>query len=330
MLKFINMKILCIKNLLHHYQDMKIKILVILILSLTLSGCSRGLPKIAINEGFISINEISKAEYIKTLERLKSESEKREDLEISLVDKFIFPNSNSPIVIKKIGDWREIVISDQLSSYVDGKINKNIDEIILYYKNTRAGETFPDSVICYQEECVDVTATYLFAEIEHTSGMELFPDSFFGVTPQDIANIGRLGNLDPDFVSYMIKSADEEVKISEFSNGETFEYTEKDRIFVRGYKDSKIGRDICLGYINHEGELNTDKGFYYICYNEKNKIFTSTNNKIEILSIKNKNIDGFDISITKDLYWGIPDEIKEYALLTNVISEEYDRLHKKI
>jgi len=309
---------------------MKIKILVILILSLTLSGCSRGLPKIAINEGFISINEISKAEYIKTLERLKSESEKREDLEISLVDKFIFPNSNSPIVIKKIGDWREIVISDQLSSYVDGKINKNIDEIILYYKNTRAGETFPDSVICYQEECVDVTATYLFAEIEHTSGMELFPDSFFGVTPQDIANIGRLGNLDPDFVSYMIKSADEEVKISEFSNGETFEYTEKDRIFVRGYKDSKIGRDICLGYINHEGELNTDKGFYYICYNEKNKIFTSTNNKIEILSIKNKNIDGFDISITKDLYWGIPDEIKEYALLTNVISEEYDRLHKKI
>jgi hypothetical protein len=309
---------------------MKIRILLILTLLGTFSGCSRDIPLIAKNEGFSSISEITKDEYVKKLTEYKLESGKSKEIEISIIDKFIFPKSNYPVVIKKKGDWREVVITDQLSSYVEGRINKFNEPIYLYYKDMRSGETFPDSVICYKDECIDVTATYLFAEFEHSSGMVLFPESFFGVTPQDIANIGRLGNLDPEFISYMINSADEEIRISEFNDGKTFEYTEKDRVFILGSKDSKIGRDTCLGYVNHKGEFDTDKGFYYICYNEKYKIFTSTNKKIKINSIKDSEITSFDISITDDLYWRIPNEIKEYALLTKIITEDYDRLHKKI
>lgn len=308
---------------------MKIKILIFVSLLVSISSCSREIPVIAKNEGFSSISEITKDEYVKKLAKYKLESGKSKEIEISIIDKFIFPKSNIPVVLTKKGDWREVAITDQLSSYVEGRINKQNEPIYLYYKDVRMGETFPDSVICYKDECIDVTATYLFAEFEYSSGLVLFPESFFGVTPQDIANIGRLGNLDPEFISYMIKSADEEIRISEFNDGKTFEYTEKDRVFILGSKDSKIGRDTCLGYINHEGEFDTDKGFYYICYNEKYKIFTSTNKKIKINSIKKAEITSFDISITEDLYWNIPDEIKEYALLTKIITEEYDRLHKK-
>lgn len=314
------------------YYMRRFNILLAIFIMIFLSGCGRDVALIAKSEGFVSFNEIDIGEYKDGLAEYLAESKKVSNVKIDIVDSFLFNNKYKKAVeILKDGSWRRVIITDEPSSYREGKINNNKEAITLYYKDLSNGEVTPESVICYNGKCVNVTAQYVLADSEMLFYEGIFPDEVFGVLPQDIANIGRLSNLDSDNINYFIKSADEKVNISVISpDGNNLEYTEKDRVFIKGSKKSKIGNEVCYGYLNHINErLEADKGFFYICFNEKYKIFTSTNKNSYIEKISLNSNEVIDFKVDEDLYWNVPVEIKELYLGIGKISEQWHRYHSK-